>query len=153
MNDIFKEFIESLNNNEVKYLIIGGYAVNFHGFPRYTKDIDFWIWMKKDNIKKALNALNEFGFGSLGLTIDDLNDPKTIIQLGYEPYRVDLLLSVDGLDFDGCYKRKQSQINDGVEIHFLSIEDLVKAKKIAGRNKDIMDAGELEKIMKAKKND
>jgi phage replication-related protein YjqB (UPF0714/DUF867 family) len=85
----FKEFIELLNVHKVKYLVIGGYAVNFHGYPRYTKDIDLWIWLNKENIKGLLSAINDFGFKSIGLSESDFLNPKNIIQLGYEPYRID----------------------------------------------------------------
>lgn len=80
----FREFIGLLNAHEVKYLIIGGYAVNFHGYPRYTKDIDFWVWLNRDNIHHVLNAIKAFGFGSLGLSEADFLNPKNIIQLGIE---------------------------------------------------------------------
>ncbi|MFK7950961.1 MAG: hypothetical protein AB8G11_25500, partial [Saprospiraceae bacterium] len=90
----FKEFIELLNAHNVQYLVIGGYAVNFHGYPRYTKDIDFWLWMTDENIEKLLQVIKSFGFGSLGLDKSDFSDADNIIQLGYEPYRIDLLMDV-----------------------------------------------------------
>ena len=77
----FKEFIELLNVHKVKYLVIGGYAVNFHGYPRYTKDIDFWIY--KDNISNLLKAIAAFGFDSLGLDMEDFTNPENIIQLDF----------------------------------------------------------------------
>lgn len=87
----FKEFLQSLNDNDVKYLIIGGYAVAFHGHPRYTKDIDIWLSAEKSNIANLLKALEDFGFASLELTSNDFADPEQIIQLGYPPNRIDLL--------------------------------------------------------------
>ena len=144
----FKEFIELLNEHKVKYLIIGGYAVNFHGYPRYTKDIDLWLWMTKSNIKKLIKAIKEFGFGSLNLKIDDFMTPENIVQLGYEPYRIDLLMEVDGVDFEECYKRRTEAELDRTEVKFLSLEDLITAKKVSGRLQDLADAEQLEKLGK-----
>ena len=86
----FREFIELLNKNEVDYLIVGGYAVGFHGYPRYTKDIDIWIESSAENASKLLTALEVFGFGSLDLNIDDFTTPDRIVQSGYPPNLIDL---------------------------------------------------------------
>ena len=142
----FKEFIELLNENEVKYLVIGGYAVNFHGYPRYTKDIDFWLWMTEENIANLLAAIDAFGFGSLGLKEDDFMWPENIIQLGYEPYRIDLLVDVEGVDFETCYERRSESELAGMPVKFLSLQDLITAKKSAGRLQDLADAEQLEKL-------
>ena len=147
----FKEFIGLLNVHEVKYLIIGGYAVNFHGYPRYTKDIDFWLWMNKNNIQNLLEALKMFGFGSLGLKPEDFLSPENIIQLGYEPNRIDILMDLEGVDFEKCYRRKTEIELDGIKTNFLSLQDLIKVKKTTGRLQDLADAEQLEKIL-AKKN-
>ncbi len=147
----FKEFIELLNVHKVEYLVIGGYAVNYHGYPRYTKDIDFWIWLTKENIDRLLQAINAFGFGSLGLQADDLMNPNNVIQLGYEPYRIDLLTDVTGVDFGECYLRKATVIVDQIQVNFLGLEDLIEAKWKAGRLQDLADAQQLEKIKKKKK--
>ncbi len=142
----FKEFIESLNANEVKYLVVGGYAVNFHGYPRYTKDIDFWIWIEKANRKKLIKALEDFGFGSSGLTEDDFSSPEVVVQLGYEPYRIDLLVDLEGVKFDTCFANKKMLELEGVEIKFMGIDDLIIVKKISGRLQDLADAEKLEQI-------
>lgn len=147
----FREFIELLNDHKVKYLIIGGYAVNFHGYPRYTKDIDFWLWMTKPNIKKLIKAIKKFGFRGLNLEIEDFMTPENIIQLGYEPYRIDLLVDVEGVDFEECYERRTEAELDGTEVKFLSLQDLITAKKKAGRLQDLADAEQLEKLEKKKK--
>lgn len=148
LNKDFREFIELLNKHKVKYLVIGGYAVNFFGYPRYTKDIDFWIWLTKENIRKLLQAIKDFGFGSLDLSIKDFSNPKNIIQLGYEPYRIDLLVDVTGLNFENCFKRKVEKILDKTKINFLNLDDLIDAKKKAGRLQDLADAEQLDKIKK-----
>ncbi len=147
----FKEFIELLNEHKVKYLIIGGYAVNFHGYPRYTKDIDLWLWMSEPNIEKLIKAIKDFGFGSLHLEIEDFMTPENVIQLGYEPYRIDLLMDVDGVSFEDCYERRTEAELDGTEVKFLSLQDLIVAKKKAGRLQDLADAEQLEKLEKKKR--
>lgn len=142
----FKEFINLLNEHKVKYLVVGGYAVNFHGYPRYTRDIDFWLWLTDTNLKNLLSALDDFGFGGLNLKIEELKNPENIIQLGYEPYRIDLLMDVDGVDFDNCYERKIEAELDSLKINFLSLQDLITAKKALGRLQDLADAEQLQKI-------
>ena len=103
LNQDFKEFIQSLKDNQVHYLVVGGYAVAFHGNPRYTKDLDIWIALSPENASHIVEALNLFGLKSLGLTAADFLEPDTIIQLGYPPNRIDLLTTLSGVDFDNCY--------------------------------------------------
>jgi predicted nucleotidyltransferase len=146
----FKEFIELLNAHDVQYLVIGEYAVNFHGYPRYTKNIDFWLWMTDENIEKLLQVIKSFGFGSLGLDKNDFSDADNIIQLGYEPYRIDLLTDVNGVDFQECYNRRIDGEIEAVKVKFLSIDDLIVAKKNAGRLQDLADAEQLEKLRNKK---
>ena len=105
----FKEFIELLNEHSVRYLVVGGYAVAFHGYPRYTKDIDIWIELSLENADKILKALNEFGFGSLDLTPDDFLESDQIIQLGYPPNRIDILTTLKDLKFEDCYEVRAGQ--------------------------------------------
>jgi predicted nucleotidyltransferase len=144
----FKEFIGLLNEHKVKFLVIGGYAVNFHGYPRYTKDMDFWIWLDTVNIHNLMKALNDFGFGSVGLTEADFRHPKNIIQLGYEPLRIDILMELEKCDFEECYQRKTQISFDDVNVDFLNIDDLITVKKQAGRLQDLADAENLEKLKK-----
>jgi len=146
----FKEFIELLNAHDVQYLVIGEYAVNFHSYPRYTKNIDFWLWMTDENIEKLLQVVKSFGFGSLGLDKNDFSDADNIIQLGYEPYRIDLLTDVNGVDFQECYNRRIDGEIETVKVKFLSIDDLIVAKKNAGRLQDLADAEQLEKLRNKK---
>ena len=117
----FKEFIESLNENDVRYLVVGGYAVALHGHPRYTKDLDVWVGSEEKNLSKLITALDDFGFGSLGFSVVDF-EPDQIVQLGYPPNRIDLLVSLAGVDFDNCYKcRVQVQI-DEVTADFIDLD-------------------------------
>ena len=139
----FKEFVELLNKNNVKYLIIGGYAVALHGYPRYTKDMDIWIQSSHENALHLLEALNEFGFGSLDLRVDDFIVPNRIVQLGYPPNRIDLLTSAEGLDFEECYPSRQSTVINGIQIHFIDLENLKKNKRATGRSQDLADVENL----------
>ncbi len=151
INKDFKEFLELLNEHKVSYLVIGGYAVNFHGYPRYTKDIDLWIWMTQENLKNLIKAIDRFGMGSLSLAPGDFQSPETIVQLGYEPYRIDLLMDVDGLNFEDCYIRKIEADLEGVKVNFLNVNDLIIAKETAGRLQDLADAEQLKKLENKKK--
>ena len=103
LNQDFKEFIKSLNDNGVRYLVIGGYAVALHGYPRYTNDMDVWVEMTADNFSKIVKALNQFGFGWLDLKESDFTVPDQIIQLGYPPRQIDILTTLPGVKFSECY--------------------------------------------------
>ncbi len=144
INRDFKEFIELLNSNNVKYLVVGGYALAFHGYPRYTKDIDIWVWIEKENAENIIEALHKFGFESLELKVDDFLVPGYVIQLGNPPGRIDILTSATGLDFNDCYSSKM-QINiQGTKINFIDLESLKKNKKAVGRHQDLADLENLE---------
>lgn len=99
----FSEFIGFLSAHEVRFLVVGSYAVAVHGHPRYTGDLDVWVLVHHDNAERLLCALDDFGFGSVGLTAADFMQPNRVVQLGYPPLRIDLLTSVDGVAFDDCY--------------------------------------------------
>ncbi len=139
LNPDFREFIELLNANGVEYLVVGGYAVGYHGRPRYTGDIDFWIAVSADNSQKMLQTLREFGFGSLAITADDLQKEDIVIQLGYEPNRIDILTSVTALSFDDCFLRSIKANFDGLLVNFIHLDDLKKNKAATGRGKDLGD--------------
>ena len=135
----FKEFIELLNKHNVQYLIVGGYALSYHSRPKFTQDIDFWIGMGNENANKILTVLEEFGFAELDIQIEDLTSANRIIQLGKEPLRIDLLTSIDGLQFIEAYKKKVSVDYLGLPTFILSLADLIKNKKTSGRKKDLQD--------------
>jgi hypothetical protein len=139
LNQDFKEFIQLLNDNQVNYLVIGGYAVAIHGHPRYTKDIDIWIEISEENSQKIITALTEFGFGSLGLTAQDFQEPHQIIQLGYPPNRIDLITSPDGIDFQTCYDSKIEVMLDDIAVKFIDLDNLKKNKLASGRLQDLAD--------------
>lgn len=140
----FKEFIQSLNDNEVRYLVVGGYAVAFHGHPRFTKDVDIWVWIDEQNAANLVKALDQFGFASLGLTAEDFLEPDIIIQLGYPPNRIDLITSLKGVEFSDCYAQRVEEMVDGVALPFIDLENLKKNKKAVGRLQDLADLENLE---------
>ena len=139
LNPDFKEFIQSLNDNQARYLVVGGYAVALHGYPRYTKDIDIWIDMNPANAIRIIQALQQFGFGSLGLKEQDFLEADTIIQLGYPPRRIDLLTTLPGVNFDACFSARVVVDIDGVPVNFIGLENLKKNKRATGRAQDIAD--------------
>lgn len=145
------EFIESLNSNKVDYIVIGAHALAFHHLPRATEDIDFLVRPVVENGEKLVQALKEFGFGSLGLTAEDFTGERQIVQLGYAPRRIDLLTGISGVDFEKAWENKIQGTLAGLPVHFLSAEDFITNKKASGRPKDIGDAGELEKGLRSDK--
>jgi len=143
LNKDFREFIESLNSNKVKYLIVGGYAIAFHGHPRYTKDLDVWLELSKDNALNIMKALKDFGFGDLDVVKEDFLHEGMVVQLGYPPNRIDLINSPDGVDFAECYASRIKIKIDDLEISVIDLENLKKNKKASGRLQDLAD---LEKL-------
>lgn len=144
----FQEFIAALNDQAVRYLVIGGYAVAFHGEPRYTKDLDIWIQLSPENAARLIRALDAFGFGSLNLTVEDFLTPDEVIQLGYPPNRIDLLVSLQGVDFETCYASRVETVMDGVLVNFIDRENLKRNKQATGRLQDLAD---LDVLMKGEK--
>jgi hypothetical protein len=140
----FKEFIELLNQSKVKYLVVGGYAVGFHGYPRYTKDLDIWILVSQKNAENLIHSLNKFGFGSLGLSVHDFLKPDEFVQLGFPPNRIDIVTSRDGIRFEDCYNDRITIEMNGINIDFIDIENLKKNKKSSGRPQDLADLDNLE---------
>ena len=144
----FKEFAALLNSNKVEYLIVGGYALAAYGHPRYTGDLDFWIGTAAENADRVLAALNQFGFGSLGIRREDLTEPGQVIQMGFPPSRIDLLTSIDGVSFGPCYQRRLVFNVDGLQLGFIALDDFKINKKAVGRYRDLADLEILESIKK-----
>lgn len=140
----FKEFLESLNDNHVRYLVIGGYAVAFHGHPRYTKDIDIWVGTDPINAGNIIKALSQFGFDSLDLQESDFLAPDQIIQLGFPPHRIDIITTTPGVDFETCYQTRIQTELDGILVNFIDVENLKRNKKAVGRHQDLADIESLE---------
>ena len=144
LNKDFREFIESLNSNKVKFLVLGGYALAFHGHPRYTKDLDIWLELSSENAGRTMKALEDFGFGDLDVSKEDLLSAGMVVQLGYPPNRIDLINSPDGVTFAECFESRIEVELDGITIPVIDIENLKKNKKASGRAQDLADLEKLE---------
>lgn len=140
----FKEFAELLNSIGVEYLVVGGYALAAHGHPRYTGDLDLWIRPAEPNVDKLLETLRQFGFGALGLKADDFLRPGAVVQLGYPPFRIDLLTGIDGVEFEACHARRLEMNIAGVDLPIIGLEDFRANKRASGRAKDLADLEALE---------
>lgn len=145
----FREFIGCCAAHDVRFLVVGGYALAAHGYPRATKDLDVWLWPDPDNADRLLEALDDFGFGSLHLTRDDFLEPEMVIQLGYPPLRIDLLTSISGVAFTDCWQRRVTVDIGGIHANFIAIEDLIANKLATGRPQDLLDAVTLRRPLEA----
>jgi hypothetical protein len=135
----FLEFIELLDEHDARFLVVGGYAVALHGHPRYTADLDVWVWLDQNNADAVMAALHGFGFGDTDLAREDVLQEDRVVQLGYPPLRIDLLTSLDGVEFADCYERRVIIDVQGVEVPFIGLEDLRRNKRAAGRHQDLAD--------------
>jgi len=135
----FKEFLKLLTLHEVKYLLIGGYAVSYHGYLRATADMDLWIAIEPQNAEKLVTVLREFGFGVPELTPDLFLNKDKVIRMGLPPLRIEILTTISGVDFDECYSERIVGIIDGVEVNIISLKHLKINKKASGRYKDFDD--------------
>ncbi len=139
----FEELLALLNVHHVRALIVGGYALAFHGHPRYTKDLDLLIDASADNAQALLKALDEFGFGGVGLTPSDFS-PGRVVQLGVAPNRVDLMANIDGVSFDEAWAGRVAGQFRSVPVLYLGREAFITNKKAAGRPQDLADVDALE---------
>ena len=142
-NKDFKEFIELLNRKGVRYLIVDGYAVAAHGYPRYTKDLDIWIENSEENARMILAVLDEFGFGDFEIDVDDFIEPEHVIQLGLPPNRIDLVTSLTGLDFSECYESRVAFCLGDLGVNLIDVESLKKNKAATARPQDLADLDNL----------
>jgi hypothetical protein len=124
---------------------VGGYALAAHGHPRYTKDLDVWVWIGAVNAQRIITAIEEFGFGELGLTAADFQEPDVMVQLGREPQCIDILTFASGLHFADAYKNRVNITLGNVQVPFISVDDLRTNKLATGRPRDIADAADLPK--------
>jgi hypothetical protein len=147
LNQDFKELLRLFAEHGVEYLVVGGYAMAAHGYPRFTGDIDVWIWAKPDNAERVYAALKEFGFGSVGLQVDDFLQAQSVIQLGYPPARIDLLTDIDGVGFAECWQRRKVVPMEGIDLPVVGLDDLIRNKEASGRLQDLAD---LEKLRSGK---
>ncbi|MGK5093552.1 hypothetical protein WDW89_16275 [Deltaproteobacteria bacterium TL4] len=139
----FKEFLRLLNEQAVAYLLIGGYAVGYHGYPRATNDMDIWVAIHEDNAKRLVSVLHQFGFKEADLTPELFLQKDKIIRMGLPPIRIEVLTSISGVEFETCYADRVCDTIDGVEISLISLPHLRINKLSSGRHKDLDD---LEKL-------
>jgi hypothetical protein len=135
----FKEFLKLLSAHQIKYLLIGGYAVGYHGYPRATADMDIWIAMNSENAEKVVTALKQFGFNVPDLAVEMFLKPNQIIRMGVPPVRIEILTTISGVSFEECYPARVVDELDGVEVNLISLRHLKINKKAFGRHKDLDD--------------
>ena len=146
LNPDYRDMVECLLREGVDFMLVGGYAVALHGWPRTTFDIDFWIMANPQNAKAVMRAITSFGAPLMGLTEADFHKPGMVFQIGTEPQRIDIISAVDGLDYADAALRAVTMNVDGLEIKVVSLDDLIVNKRASGRPKDIADAVMLEKL-------
>jgi hypothetical protein len=135
----FRDLLELFNSHKVKYIIVGGYALAFHGAPRYTGDIDIFVASNAKNAERIFSALEDFGFGSVGLAPADFNKPGRIIQLGVPPVRVDIVTSITGVSWEEAESNRVKGNYGDIRVHYIGRKQLIVNKKAVGRKKDIAD--------------
>jgi hypothetical protein len=145
LNEDYKEMLQILLDNKVKFLIVGAYAMGMHGYPRATGDLDIWVQPSTPNSINIYNSLAKFG-----ATLDQINaetfiEKKIVFQVGIVPRRIDILTFIDGVEFDAAFKNRDNIEIEGITIPFLSKKDLIKNKEASGRGKDKLDANYLKK--------
>lgn len=144
----FKEFLKLLRSKGIEYLIVGGYAVGLYGYPRATGDIDIWVAINENNALNLVDAMKEFGFKSSDINKDLFLKKDKVIRMGVPPLRIEVITSIDGVNFDECYKKRNSIVVDDIQVNFISLSDLIKNKKACRRHKDFDDLEHLSDIKK-----
>lgn len=151
LNADYRDMVECLQQEGVEFMLVGGYAVAMHGWPRTTMDIDFWILANPENAAALMRALGRFGAPLMGLTAEDFHKPGMVFQIGNEPQRIDILSAVDGLKYQEAIEHAIEMNIDDLKLKVISLDDLIINKRASGRPKDLVDAITLEK-MKEKAN-
>jgi hypothetical protein len=140
----FREFLQLLNSREIEYLVIGGYAVGYHGYPRATGDMDIWIAMTEKNASEMVHALKEFGFDLPELKKELFLKKNKVIRMGIPPMRLEVLTSIDGVQFEDCFKNRLIADFGTFKVNFISKDDLLANKRASGRPKDLADVDNLQ---------
>jgi hypothetical protein len=139
----FREFLKLFLKHEVRFLVIGGMAVIYHGHPRLTLDIDLWVERSRENGERILSALRDFGFSDSGLAASDFEKERQIIRMGIKPTMIEIFTSIPGVEFGPCSEKQVMVDLRGLEVPFISLADLKVNKKASGRLKDLQDLEEL----------
>ena len=135
----FKDFLRLLNSHRVEYLLVGGYAVGYHGYPRATGDMDIWIAVSQTNAQKAAVVFRNFGMPEEEVSKQLFLERDKIIRMGVPPVRIEVITGASGVDFAECYSRREVIAIDGIPLNFISLEDLKVNKRACGRHKDLED--------------
>lgn len=147
----YLNFLKTLQKNEVIFMVVGGYALAAHNAPRFTGDLDIWVKPDPANAKRIVRAIDDFGFGSLGITEKDFLSKNYFIQLGYAPVRIDITSDLSGVFFEEAWADRKTIDLSGLKIPFIGMEDLIKNKIASGRAQDIADVEKLQKLKRRKK--
>ena len=145
-NQDYRDMIECLQREGVEFMLVGGYAVALHGWPRMTFDIDFWIMANPRNATAVMRALKEFGAPLMDLKEEDFHKPGMVFQIGTEPQRIDILSAISGVAYEDAVSRAVRMEVDGLSLKVIALDDLIANKRASGRPKDIVDAMTLEKM-------
>ena len=135
----FKEFLSLLRSHGVRYLLIGGHAVAYYGYPRATGDLDVWIAVDPENATRTVEAIREFGFDTPRLSAGFFLEDRSMVRMGEPPLRIEVLTVVSGIEFDEAYSGRVNVILDGEDVSLISLRDLLKNKRASGRPKDLAD--------------
>lgn len=137
----FREFLIALNTRNVRYLLVGGYAVIFHGYSRTTGDMDIWMDRTEENYANLLQAFKDFKMAIFDMTLENFlaADQFEVFRFGRKPVAIDIMVKMPGFDFNTCFERATFFKDDGIVIPVVNLQDLKEAKKLAGRNKDLDD--------------
>ena len=146
LNEDYKEILQELYAEKVRFLLVGAYALAAHGYPRATVDLDVWVMPTHENAKAVLRALTRFGAPVSDLAIQDLEKEGTVFQIGVAPRRIDILTALSGLDFEDTFERSIPVDIEGIQVYVPSIDDLIRNKRASGRTKDLADAEALEEL-------
>jgi hypothetical protein len=142
----FRDFIALLNARRVRYLIIGGYAVAYHGYPRTTGDLDVFVELSQANARALLAVFTEFGFSANRLSPEFFMDRGEVVRLGREPMRLEILNDISGVSFSECYRRRVRERMEGLTINFIDLPELIANKRASGRAKDLADLENLPSV-------
>ena len=140
-NPHYKELLQLLNESQVEYLIVGGFAVMKYGEPRYTKDLDVWVYNSRPNSLRVVEALKKFGapLEHDGITAETFAEKQVVYQIGVAPLRIDILTEITGVEFSKAWKKRVASTFFGVPVHFISLDDLTTNKQALGRSSDLKD--------------
>jgi predicted nucleotidyltransferase len=151
LNNDYKEMLQCLSEENVKFLLVGAYALAVHGFPRATKDIDFFVWATPENAAGLIRALARFGAPMEGISESDFSSEGAIFQIGNSPRRIDIITTIDGIKFEGAYANRKLFSIEGLQIPVISLEDLIANKRASGRKQDLADVEKLESQLKGER--